>query len=237
MNRYRALILVAVATLEFVLAATSLAAEEGWRTDERNKDMMLKYLRPALRTAGGIGRISYTTSCYKNGQPVPFPELRVRPAANGEKGLAAVRSVFRDDKNVAVVQDRSGMVRITIGKPASAILQTKIRSLALKPLDRYNPGLAIVAIEKAKEVQVAMEKLGLQPPEVVVLDMNVAEPAKGLPHLPATLADITVDQALDLVAKTFGGIAYYGVCADRNGKQLFSMDYFGVAGTEEEYGH
>ena len=229
----KVLVFVVAVTMQLLVAAPSPGAEAGWRVNQNNKDMMLRYLRPALRTAGGFGRILYSSICYEHGQPVPFPELTVSPMVGNKMGLAAVRSVFRDDRSVTVEQDRSGMVRIAIGKPQSAILQTKIRSLSLKPSEQYNPGLAIVAIEKSKDIQVAMKKLDLRLPDVVVLDMNVVEPARGLPHLPAALAEITLDQALDLVARTFGGIAYCGICADRHGARLVSMDFFGVTGTSE----
>ena len=59
--------------------------------------------------------------------------------------MVAVREIFENDKHVMVSEDRFGMIRITIGKPASPLLQTRIHSLTLKPHEQYNAQLAISA--------------------------------------------------------------------------------------------
>jgi hypothetical protein len=50
-----------------------------------------------------------------------------------------------------------------------------------------------------------------------------------LPHLPASMKDLTMDRALDAVAKTFGGIVIYETCEERSGKRLVSLDFVQVA--------
>jgi hypothetical protein len=56
-----------------------------------------------------------------------------------------------------------------------------------------------------------MHELKLRP-MMRVTDMILVQPAGGLPHLPGVLTDLTVDQALDVVAKTFRVIVLYGFC-------------------------
>ena len=40
---------------------------------------------------------------------------------------------------------------------------------------------------------------------------------------------LPIDQALDAVARTFGGIVIYETCAERSGKRLVSLDFVQVA--------
>jgi YD repeat-containing protein len=115
----------------------------------------------------------------------------------------------------------------------TTVLQTRIHRLKLKPLDAYNPGLAIAAIQNANEVASAQRRLGVEPP-VIITDMNVVEPTHGLPHLPSTLTDVTVDQALDLVAKTFKGVVSFGVCDDPGRSGMFDVDILQVVGWRKE---
>lgn len=46
-----------------------------------------------------------------------------------------------------------------------------------------------------------------------VMNMIVVKPADGLPHLPNVMVSVTVDQVLDLIAKTFRGAIVYKACA------------------------
>lgn len=122
-----------------------------------------------------------------------FPRLRCSPLGKGTTGLAAVRSVFRNDKRVTVTQDQSGIVRITLGNLSTALLQTSIHSLALSAVNRYNGDVAVDAVTNSKEVEAAMRQLKLEFP-VIVADTNVITPERGLAHLPRTLKNMTVEQ-------------------------------------------
>jgi hypothetical protein len=157
----------------------------------------------------------------------------VRAPSQREAGAAAVNQIFRDNKDVFITRDASGMIRITIGKPKSELLRTRIPSLALTPDEQYNAGLAVAAVAKSKAVEAAEHRLGFREPPTV-FDMNIVEPGKGLPHVPPQLADITLDQAFDLIAKTFGGIVLYAVCSDSSGTHLVAFDFVGVVGVQAE---
>jgi hypothetical protein len=195
-----------------LLGSAAFASAEGlprgYVISQHNQEFVLTYLRPAFLSRGGADRIYYSAACKtKDGQTLPFPRVEVRPPSKETTGLVAVREIFKNDKHVMVAEDRFGMIRVTIGQPASALLQTRIHSLTLKPHERYNVPLAISAIENTTEVEVAERKLGLDHPNIV-FGGGIALPEKGvrLPHLPASMKDLTMDQALDAVAKTFGGI-------------------------------
>lgn len=205
--------------------------QEGSRAaaaSKRNEDAVLKYLRPALNSAGKAARLYYRAPCQATDRdPVPFPLTEVQPPSKGKIGVTAVREMFRNNKDVMVTEGRSEIIRIRIGKISAAILQTKISLLTLKPMGQYNPTLAISAIESTKDVEVAMRRLGLRLPPTFFVQL-LAEPAKGLPHLPPSMRNVTVDQALDSVAKTFRGIVIYGACPRLSGVRFFWIDFAGV---------
>jgi hypothetical protein len=67
-------------------------------------------------------------------------------------------------------------------------------------------------MENAPEVQSAMRELNIRIP-ARPLSIGIAQPADGLPHLPSVITNVTMDQALDLVAKTFRGIVLYEFCS------------------------
>ena len=205
-----------------------LDAEDEWRADERNRDVLIRHLREALGSVGGCGRFYYAGPCTGGGPEAGFPQLKLQQAMKGKTSLAVVQEIFAKDKQVTVTQDRSGMIRISVGNVPSAILQTKIHSLKLKPEERYTPQLALIAIESAKEVEAAMHTLGLEHP-VVVVSIGIQYPMPGLPHLSAGITDVTLDQAFDLVAKTFGGVVTYEICMAPKGQGFFDTDFFCIA--------
>ena len=173
-----------------------------------------RYLWPVLASAGKTGRIYYEAVCPPTEYfPLAFPPIEVRPPLANATGLAAVRSVFRDEKGVLVAEDPPGIIRVRIGRVPDAILRTRISTLTLKPIEQYNSYPAIWAIERTREVQSAMEELHVVVP-VRAVDMPFVMPAEGLPHLPPEVTNVTMEQALDMVARTWGGIIFYGACTE-----------------------
>ena len=182
---------------------------------QRNLHAVLNFLRPAFTSKGGPARISYSTVCLRDGAYLPFPKLLLRPPLAGETGLDAVREMFEGDKRVNVSRNPSGIITITVGKPATDILQTKIDRLALSPSEQYNDQLAIVAIIQSNEFISAERDLRIKMPPTV-LGYNIVEPAKGLPHLPSVFRSLTVDEALNQIAKTFRVAILYAHCPGRS---------------------
>lgn len=191
----------------------------------------MKYLRPALMTHGGAGRLYFSTVCAaKDGTPLPFPEVQMSPLSKGETGLAAVREIFKRDRQVKFSESQSGMIRIKIGEPATALLQTKISLVKFNPVEQYNGELAIWAVMKSKEVESAIHQIGFDQPETMFGgSINQPEEAADLPHLPTSLTNVTMDEALDEIATTFGGIVVYETCSETSGKRLVSLDFIAVA--------
>lgn len=192
---------------------------------------VIDYLRPALQHVGGAARIYYAGECQAPEKDstsgfweVLFPAVYLQPPREGSTGITAVQQIFRDDPNVAVTQDRSGMLRITIGRVSTIILQTRLPSVTLDPSEQYTDRSALEKIAVTADIYEKERGLpfGLTP---YLIDHLVSGPIPGAPHLPRLMENVTVDQALDSVAITFKGIVIYGVCKRPDGKDLFRLDY------------
>jgi hypothetical protein len=198
--------------------------------DDENRERVVESLRPVLKPLGGAGRIYFSSACSGGKFPFPiFPKISVMPTQQRE-ALAAVRDIFLKDESVRVVRDRSGMIRITIGRPPTALLQTNLKSLRFNTDEQYNGWRAVGAILNAKEVQSAMQKLGFEKGvKMAIGPIAVPEPGRSLPHLTASIMNMTMDQALDLVAETFGGIVIYETCEEPGAKRLVLLDFLEIA--------
>jgi hypothetical protein len=194
-------------------APSALEISQAQEAGKHNEYAMLTYLVPVLLQARKAGRIYYApSSCVPDeNDPDPFPTIDMQPPPKETSGLAAVREIFRHDHNIKVKESPSGIIRIRIGKIPDAILQTKLSRIYLMPIAQYNPVDAILAIERSEEVQAAMHRLGIHQAFQAV-NVQIVMPAPGLPHLPKSIDNLTMEQALDLVAQTFRGIVEYGAC-------------------------
>lgn len=195
---------------------------------QRNEDSVLRYLAPALSSAGEGARIYYRAECNtrktQRWDPVPFPRVGVHVSSKGVKGLAAVREMFRGDKDVAVTEGPSGMIRIRIGNAQGRILQTKLRRLTLGFLEQHFPEWTIYRIGRARDLKAAMRRLRVKAAPFSPPLESVRVP-RGAPHLPSVMRNVTVEQVLDLTATTFKGIVVYGACTQPSGRSLFRLDY------------
>jgi|ERR1700674_3845161 len=200
-----------------------------WESSDRNRDALLEHLRPVLKAAGGAGRLYYRVECWAKevGNDFSFPQLELEAPSKEKAGLDAVREIFRKCKEVTVAQGRDGAIGIRIGDVSGELLKTKIDLLTLKPRERYNPLQAIMAIERTTEVQAKMRQLGVEEP-LTFFQEHLQDPAPGLPHLPASMKNVTMDEALDRVAQTFGGLVIYGECTSANAPRLFSVRFVGI---------
>jgi hypothetical protein len=215
-------------TVGIVTAWTNIGAasppDAGSRPDQRYEETVLGYLRPALLAAKKVGRLYYVVPCKDPDHdfPVPFPDVKAQSPLNDRGGLETVRDIFRDDKRVTVSEEPDGIIKVRVGEVPAAILQTKIPLLRLKPLQQYNPTSAVFAITDTKAIQGAMRKLGLQgTPTVYSIPGNL--PTKPAPHLPAVIKNVTLDQALDIVARTFGVIVVFGECTSSTGPSFMRV--------------
>ena len=197
---------------------------------QRNEDAVFNYLLPVANSCLRPIRVYYGTACSKE-KPAEFPSVTVQAPGKGETGLDAVREIFAKDKNVKVTED-GGIIRIWIGKIPTAILQAKLGRLALSPSAQYTPGVAFYELLSSKELVRAEQTLKYMPP---LTYSNLAiQPNEKLPHLPATIPDMTAEQILDKMAKTWAPevIVIYGACDGKNesGETNFWLEWQGQVG-------
>lgn len=196
---------------------------------ERTREMILEDLQLAFGSSPRAARIYFSASCDLNEfGNLLFPVLDVESPVEHGHGLESIREIFRYDSNVVVSEGGSGIFKITIGKVSGRILDTEIPLLTLNQRAQYNPdGLdgAIPAIESTPEFKAASKKLKTS--QVAFFYIGGVEPAlETLPHLPGAINNVTVDQALDSVAKTFGGVVFYGECMKPNGESLIDIWFY-----------
>lgn len=206
-----------------ILLATGLVfcVEATERSSASSRERVLDYLRsPSFRNY--TVRLYYRADCRSvKDSPVPFPLVRVEAPAKGETRLVAARHIFRKAEKVTVREDPGRIIRIWIGDVPTAILQTTIQVVKLNKNDRKTKFGAVQAVLNTKEVQAAMKALGVGTPGYVLSEMAITPP----PY-PAEIRNVTLDQALDAIAKAWDGIVVYGACTqpDKDGMRLFDIE-------------
>lgn len=209
------LVILASVPISHSLEAPSPTQREPKSESKLNVDTALGYIKPILKSEGKVARIYYLGACEKEGDyyAVSFPHVSVElPFKKDDTGLAAIREVFRNEPSVKVSEAADGIVRIVVGQLPKTILDTKISSVTFDQDQQYTASLALTRIQSSKEVQQAKRVQGIQLDGAPLYMSAVKPPVAGAPHLNTSMTNLTLDQALDSVAKTFGGVVLYGVC-------------------------
>lgn len=199
-------------TLGVVLSLLGVAENGRSSTPQTDESAIMRYLQPAL-SAGTTVRLSYAAVCNATPAFPSIPPIRLNAPSSRLTGIDAVRSIFDSDHNVVVTKGSDGIAKISVGNVPTDLLRTHVALLRLQRIEQYNPGKVIDALESTKEVESAVRSLGLfvvAPLHIQLLYVPV--PGDNAPHVPAALHDVTVDEVLDLVAKTFRRVVTYGVC-------------------------
>jgi hypothetical protein len=210
-------------------ACSGVSSVQDRKEASRNARAQAEYIiftniQSALMATGKSARIYVHDDACQEGELgyLLFPMMEIRTPTKGQKGVEAIRYMFSDDPNVEVTEDVSGIVRISVGKVSTELLGTKVHSLMFSQRAQYNPQLpgtdgSTDTIMDAQEVKAVMAKLKVS---MIggAFDILEAPPIETLPHLPSSMNDVTVEQALDTVAKTFGGIIRYEECREPSGE-------------------
>jgi hypothetical protein len=193
---------------------------------------VLEQVLPALRSMNDAGRIYYEASCPPGEMdyPLAFPRVDVQQPLKGATDLDFVRSIFRQAKENWNVEKTGGIFRIRFGKAPDTILQTRIHKLNLDSFEQFNPSLIIDAIMNSPDVRSAMADLHVVVPQRAY-SMLVTRPAEGLPHLASEISNVTMDQALDMFARTWSGVVFYGTCSRTGMYEVSFADSTHVVGS------
>ena len=185
--------------------------------DERD---IVKRLQAALSSTEYAVRLYFHGVCGADGgSDLQFPQVEVLAPEGNTHGVSAIREMFRNDKNVMISVEPSNIVRITIGPVYKPILDTRLSSVKLPTTAQFNPGGpggAIDVLESATPVQEAMRENLVHQEPAFYIGLEQPPSRKGH-HLPSSMGNLSLDQALDAVAKAFPGIVVYGEC-ENHGK-------------------
>jgi hypothetical protein len=193
-----------------VLPCQSLSASSQAAPASAEK-VALRYLWWPLKGEQKGGRIYYGMSeCEGVRWETPFPEILINRPSKDITDAATLRRFFAKDASVRISND-NGIIRIRFGEIPAAVLETKIAEIKLSPEDQYNPELAVRKIENSPEVRSQMDRMGIRTLDLP-MNMIIAPPTPGSFHLPSVLREMTMDEALDVVAVTFHGLVETGYC-------------------------
>lgn len=207
------------------IACCGVADSAGISAPQTDISAIVQFLKPAL-DGGTPVRLSYSASCNATSDLPPIPPIRLSAPSSLLTGIAAVRSVFESDRHVMVTKGPDDIAKISVGKVPTNILETHVALLKLQPIEQYNPGKVIDALESTKELQYAVKSSGIllvRPMHIQLL--YLPGPEDRAPHVPAVLHDVSIDQVLDMVVGTFGGVVTYGVCTAGPGPRLLFINY------------
>ena len=190
---------------------------------------IIERIQSALSSTQYGVRLYFRGACSEDGNnTVEFPLVNVLPRADKEdRGIPAVREMFRNDNDVVVSVDSSNIVRINIGSVHKSVLDTRLSSIKLPTTARYNPGGpggTIDVLESSAPVQAAMREFGMHQEPAFYIGLE-QPPLPKLPHLPPSMSDLSVDQALDTVAKTFPGVVVYGECENNDKSHTIDIKF------------
>lgn len=184
--------------------------------DFGNSNYVRYYLWPILEKSKMSAQINYVGECRVNDRffPPAFPKVTLQLGSAAATGVDEVKELFRNDSNTTVVgTEGDKTVKILIGRVSEQLLETRIVRVHFGQIDQYNPAYAIDELENTREIRNAMHSLQITELSLPN-DTMLVQPAEGIPHLPEYLNNITLGQALDVVANTFRGIVMYGECRE-----------------------
>jgi hypothetical protein len=137
--------------------------------------------------------------------------------------LARVSVLFAESNKINISRGRSGQLRIFVGDVSAELLATRIHRITLTPIERYNAADAIIAITQAKEIQSKLRRLNVQQPPGASPGLR-QKADRRVRHLPASMKNLTLEEALDQVAETFGYPIIYAEWTE-DGARWFDVSY------------
>jgi len=133
--------------------------------------------------------------------------------------------MFADHPKMRVTQEADRQIRILESGVPRDVLKVRIRRVSFD--DVYDVIAAQKSITSQPEVQSFMKANEINS-HLSRFGYGIGlrqQPEPGLPHISATLENVTVRQALDRLLKPFPGIWVYENCPDPKGGRIVAFDY------------
>ena len=205
--RLRKIVAATAAAAAFVCAIGTVPAR-AQPSDGATVTELAERLRPYLQKWRKGARIYYRGVCSFDGgfDLMEPPRLALRLARGN--GIAAIRHMLPP---TAIVEARPGVIAIQLAPTPPALLALRLTPMSLTPLEQFDSREGVWAIERNRGVQAGFARLGYGEPMSDISVLQGAPEFSG-PHLPATMSGMTLDEALDQAARTFGDIVFFGTC-------------------------
>lgn len=175
---------------------------------------VINFVMDAFWNARVPGSLITGGNCYAPDAPsdAVSDALPNPPAGPFHSIAAALTALAKADPRVSWGRGPNGVIRVWDGKVSEGLLHLHLNRVHLR--DHAQAGFAIGDILSTTEVQAYLKenhiKKGLY---VRVGDLGIfPTTTKGLPRLSATLRNVTVEQALDLVAEFYHRVWIYSYC-------------------------
>ena len=193
--------------------------------DTRSDGEKIAPLMSVVKENGVSVWVEYSGLCISDvSEDIPL-DLGIRRDKENGKGdaLSAVQGMVQDNAGIAVSQLRPGTIGIKSDNLWSPVLQAKLIDLKLKDIDRYNPN---VAISDGINASFASLPALRGRPNLKFAEGLLEEPSRQRPHLKAAAKYQTLENLLDDVVGTFGGILVYKECRRTDGTHIFDIDFY-----------
>lgn len=147
--------------------------------------------------------------------------------ADGVTVVDRLRKSIGERRGLSIRQVSQHVVEIRWPGVGNDLLGTRVREVKLGEIAQYNPEYAMDAVARTEEFTKVMERLGKKKAYIKIYMELINPPLPTLPHLPATMSDVTVEGALVKILGTFHGVIFYSECSPwlRHGR--YDFDYYG----------
>lgn len=161
-------------------------------------------------------RVYYHGDCAMVGtqffESIPFPIQSLNPSTSDGGALEKVTSLFTDESKINTYIDDAGMLRLHIGNSIDYPLFTNVDSFGIPSNVRHEPGTVVDYIANTPETKEVMKRFGLQ--QTATLSVFSLQPgySDDSPQVPENFGDLTLNEALDVVASVFRRVVVYSTC-------------------------
>lgn len=208
------------------LASPPLRAQPSAQDQQYAERQIVHRIFAVLKSGHMSVRLDLHGTCSEmNSEFISIPNVHLADTPDFGDLLTRIQKLFRDEPAFKVAAASPRIVHVTMTGTTTDLLDIPVSIDYLTPTAQYNPHEAIYAIENKAAMKAAMNRLHAKP-AIECCGQLEEIPSPRFPHLPESMGDVAVGQALDRILKVFPGLMVYKECTRLNGDRLFSIDYY-----------
>ena len=148
----------------------------------------------------------------------------VKSKRQGSDVLKALESLLSSsDRNFTVSKDSDGVVRLAEEDVRQDVLSIRVHKVSFNKSEQIDPNAAMRKILDSPEVRRYFNAKRIETP--VFEGGLVPRIIEHTPRLRPELNDVTVQETIKEVLKTFPNLALYRECADSRGRRIVSINF------------